>query len=83
MARMGLALSASLFIAHTVVDSVIERRLFPPYPRHFDTAWKQGVQAILTLFFAGVFGNLARACLSFWTLISSTARLLTGGSRIR
>lgn len=53
---MGLALTASLFIAHAIfVDSIIEWRLLPPYPRHFDTAWKQGVQACLALIFVGVF----------------------------
>ena len=49
-------LSAGLFIAHVlVVDAVIERRLVPPYARHYDTAWKQGVQTVLAALFVGVF----------------------------
>ena len=53
---LWLALSAGLYIAHVlVVDAVIERRLVPSYPRHFDTAWKQGVQMVLAASFVGVF----------------------------
>jgi hypothetical protein len=51
-----VALPAALFIAHVlVVDSVTERRLFPSYRRHFDTAWKLAVQLLLALIFTGVF----------------------------
>ncbi|TWB63385.1 DUF4153 domain-containing protein [Nitrospirillum viridazoti] len=49
-------LAGGLFIAHIlVVDAVLERRWRPAYPRHFDTAWKQGMQAILVAVFVGVF----------------------------
>jgi len=54
--RLWLALVPSLFIAHVlVVDAVKERRLFPSYTRHFDTAWKLGVQIVLAAVFLGVF----------------------------
>lgn len=54
--RLGFALPVALFVAHAlVVDAIIERRLLPPYPRHFDTAWKQGVQIVLASVFVGVF----------------------------
>ena len=53
------AVMAALFVAHAlVVDSVIERRLMPAYPRHFDTAWKQGLQVALTIFFVALFWGL-------------------------
>lgn len=54
--KLLCALIAGLFIAHTlVVDAVSERRIAPSYTRHFDTAWKQGVQIALTVVFVGVF----------------------------
>jgi hypothetical protein len=54
--QLWLALAAALFVAHVlVVDSAIERRLVPAYARHFDTAWKQGVQLLLASAFVLVF----------------------------
>lgn len=68
--RIWLALSASLFIAHVlVVDSVIERRLVPSYARHFDTAWKQGVQAVLAAAFVGVFWGVLYLGASLFKLV--------------
>lgn len=54
--HLWLALSAGIFIAHVlVVDSVAEGRLAPSYARHFNTAWKLGVQAALASAFVGMF----------------------------
>ena len=54
--ELWLVIAAAGFVAHVlVVDSVIERRIVPPYPRHFDTAWKLGVQIILTAGFGLIF----------------------------
>lgn len=53
---LWLMLTAAVFVAHVlVVDSVIERRVIPPYPRHFDTAWKLGVQVVLAAGFVMIF----------------------------
>jgi len=55
-AHLWTTLTVGFFVAHVlVVDSIIERRLICPYPRHFDTAWKLGVQACLAIAFVGVF----------------------------
>jgi hypothetical protein len=54
--ELWLVLATGLFVAHVlVVDSIIERRFVPPYARHFDTAWKQGVQILLATAFVLVF----------------------------
>jgi hypothetical protein len=46
----------ALFIAHTlVVDSVNAWSITPDYRKHFDTAWKLGLQAALAAVFVGVF----------------------------
>ena len=53
---LWLALTSSLFVANVlVVDSIVERRLLTSYPRHFDTAWKFGVQCGLSVLFLVVF----------------------------
>jgi hypothetical protein len=53
---LWLALAGSFFVAHVlVVDSLLEKRLLTSYPRHFDTAWKFGVQCGLAVAFTGVF----------------------------
>ena len=68
--RLWLALSASCFIAHVlVVDSIVEQRLIPPYPRHFDTAWKQGVQTVLALVFVGVFWGVLHLGANLFKLV--------------
>ncbi|MEE3627236.1 hypothetical protein UCD39_25185 [Nitrospirillum sp. BR 11752] len=55
-ANLWLRMAIGLFIAHTlVVDAITEGRWRPSYVRHFDTAWKQGVQAALTGVFVAVF----------------------------
>jgi len=54
--ELWLVLTAIVFVAHVlVVDSVIERRLIPRYSRHFDTAWKLGVQIVLAAGFVLIF----------------------------
>lgn len=55
-AHLCVALAAALFVAHVlVVDSLAERRLRVSYARHFDTAWKAGLQALLAAAFVGLF----------------------------
>ncbi|MBB6250450.1 DUF4153 domain-containing protein [Nitrospirillum iridis] len=67
---LWLRLAGGLFIAHTlVVDAVIARRWRPPYPRHFDTAWKQGLQAALTVVFVGVFWGVLHLGASLFDLL--------------
>ena len=54
--ELWLVLAAALFVAHVLVNNlIIERRVVPPYARHFDTAWKQGVQIMLATAFVLVF----------------------------
>ncbi|MEA1650670.1 DUF4153 domain-containing protein [Nitrospirillum sp. BR 11164] len=68
-----LSIAGGLFIAHAlVVDAVIERRWRPSYPRHFDTAWKQGVQAALTLVFVGVFWGVLYLGAGLFNLLKIT-----------
>jgi hypothetical protein len=56
---LWLAISGFLFVAHVlVIDSVLERRFLATYRRHFDTAWKLGLQAALSLAFIGVFWGI-------------------------
>ena len=51
-----LALIGTVFVAHVLfVDSILERSFMPPYPRHFDTAWKLCVQLLLSAAFVEVF----------------------------
>lgn len=48
--------TAGLFIAHHLVEGGDgERKLIARYPRYFDTAWKHGVQMVLSAGFVGVF----------------------------
>jgi len=48
--------AAGLFIAHHLVEGGdAERKLLARYPRYFDTAWKHGVQLVLSAGFVGVF----------------------------
>ncbi|MEC4592855.1 MULTISPECIES: DUF4153 domain-containing protein [Nitrospirillum] len=70
---LWLRLAGGLFIAHTlVVDAVIERRWRPSYPRHFDTAWKQGVQAALTVVFVAVFWGVLYLGAGLFNLLKVT-----------
>ncbi|ASG20786.1 uncharacterized protein DUF4153 [Nitrospirillum viridazoti] len=65
--------AGGLFIAHTlVVDAIIERRWRPSYPRHFDTAWKQGVQAALTVVFVAVFWGVLYLGAGLFNLLKIT-----------
>lgn len=67
---LWLALAASVYIAHAlVVDAVIERRFAPSYARHFDTAWKQGVQIALAIVFVGLFWGVLYLGASLFKLI--------------
>lgn len=48
--------AAGLFIAHHLVaGGDAEQKLIARYPRYFDTAWKHGVQIVLSAGFVGVF----------------------------
>jgi hypothetical protein len=51
------------------VDAVIERRFAPSYARHFDTAWKQGVQIALAIVFVGLFWGVLYLGASLFKLI--------------
>jgi hypothetical protein len=54
--ELWLVLAGVSFVAHVlVVDMVIERRVAPPYIRHFDSAWKLGVQIVLAVGFVLIF----------------------------
>ncbi|HEY4038714.1 MAG TPA: DUF4153 domain-containing protein [Burkholderiaceae bacterium] len=65
-----LAVTGSLFISHVlVVDSIIEKRLRTSYPRHFDTAWKLGVQCALAVAFVGVFWGVLYLGASLFRLV--------------
>jgi hypothetical protein len=55
-AGLWVGVMLGMFIAHVlVVDSVAERRLVPSYERHFDTAWKIGLQVALAGVFVAIF----------------------------
>jgi len=69
-ARLDLVLPPALFIAQALaVDSLIERRLAPSYPLHFDTAWGQAVQVILTVAFTLVFWGLLELGAALFALV--------------
>jgi hypothetical protein len=54
--RLFAAVAAALFVAHVrVADCLAERRAWPSYARHFDTAWKLALQLGLAAAFLGVF----------------------------
>ena len=60
------ALAGGFFVANVLVlDAVVERRWFPPYARHIDTAWKQALQTL----FAAIFTSL------FWSVLALGAGL--------
>ena len=55
-APLVLALAAGFFAANVLVtDAVLERRWWPSYARHIDTAWKQALQAAFAALFIGLF----------------------------
>jgi hypothetical protein len=75
---LWLAVSVFLFVAHVlVIDSVIERRFVATYRRHFDTAWKLGLQAGLSLVFVGVFWGILELGAGLFRLVD-----LKGFSRL-
>lgn len=56
---MWLALSAGLFVAHSLfVAGAADRRWIARYTTYFDVSWKFGVQAALSVAFAGAFWAL-------------------------
>src|SRR5580698_6079343 len=72
--ELWLVLIAVVFIAHVlVVDSVIERRTIPSYARHFDTAWKQGMQAVLAAGFVIVFWGVLMLGAALFKLVEINA----------
>jgi hypothetical protein len=65
-----LPVSIALFIAHVlVVDSVSAWTLIPDYRKHFDTAWKLGLQAALAALFVGVFWGILSLGAALFSLI--------------
>jgi hypothetical protein len=53
------ALAAILFIVHTlIVAGEADHRFIATYPRHFDIAWKHGVQAVLATAFVSILWGL-------------------------
>lgn len=72
--ELWLVLTALVFIAHVlVVDSFIERRAIPSYSRHFDTAWKQGVQIVLAAGFAMIFWGVLMLGAALFKLVEIDA----------
>jgi hypothetical protein len=72
--HLWIALTLGLFVAHVLVtDSITERRLLPAYPRHFDTAWKLGVQSALALVFVAVFWGVLELGAELFNLIAIDA----------
>lgn len=72
--RVWTILIPSLFVAQAlVVDSVLEGRFYPSYPRHFDTAWSQAVQIVLTAAFVGLFWILLWLCDGLFKLVNVDA----------
>ena len=54
--RISPALIVGLFIGQIMLaDGLRQRRWFPDYPVHFDTAWKQALQIALGAAFVGAF----------------------------
>ncbi len=69
--HLWLALAPTVFIAHAlVVDAISQRRLVAPYPRHFDTAWKLGVQLALSVAFIGVFWGVLELGAGLFKLVN-------------
>ena len=53
---MPLFAAAALFIGHHLALAAdMERRWIAPFPVYFDTAWKAGVQLVLSIGFTGAF----------------------------
>lgn len=58
-AFLWLSLGGGLFIIHSlVVAGEADRRFIATYPRHFDVAWKHGLQLVLAVCFVGIFWGL-------------------------
>jgi Domain of unknown function (DUF4153) len=58
-APLWFALVAMFFITHSLITAgEADRRFIATYPRHFDIAWKQGLQACLAALFVVVFWGL-------------------------
>lgn len=53
---LWIAISLAAFISQVlVIDTTAEGRFVSSYERHFDTAWKIGVQTSVAILFAGIF----------------------------
>ncbi len=53
---LWLALSAGLFIAHSLlIGGSSDRQFIARYPTYFDVSWKHGLQILLAILFAGFF----------------------------
>lgn len=63
-------LSAALFVAHALVrSSDADGRFFAHYPTHFDVAWVQLIQIVLSLIFINVFWTLLFLGSSLFNLV--------------
>ena len=71
--RLWLTLSAILFIVHSlVVAGETDRRVIAGYGKHFDVAWKHGLQVALAAVFVGVFWLVLWLGASLFELIKLT-----------
>ena len=67
---MSAFLAAALFIGHhLVVPADTERRWIASFPAYFDTAWKAGVQLVLSLAFTGAFWLLLMLGVALFNII--------------
>ena len=70
---MSAFLAAALFIGHhLVVPADAERRWIASFPAYFDTAWKAGVQLVLSLAFTGAFWLLLMLGVALFHIIGLT-----------
>ena len=64
-------LTAALFVAQALaVDSFAEKRWLTAYSRHFETAWKQGLQLVLAALFVGVFWGVLQLGAGLFDLLT-------------
>lgn len=70
------ALGFVLFVVHSlIVAAEADRRLIAGYARHFDVAWKHGVQMALAVAFVGAFWALLLLSAALFNLIGIRAVL--------
>ncbi len=71
--RLLLVTPPLLFVSHVLVtDALMEHRLMPPYRRHFDTAWKIGLQGLLAGAFLAVFWGMLTLGAGLFKLLNVT-----------